>query len=131
MAASSSDVTAGDAATAVQYNNLRADALLRNVISGSYTGNDADARNITVGMKCTMVIIGYTGIQWVLIPSNTTVHPYNETSAAKAHINDVANCSIHGTDGFVVSKTNATTNVTSGSNGSGATYYYWCIGEGY
>jgi hypothetical protein len=98
------------------------------IVTGSYAGNNGADRQITVGFKCSLVIIiGYFNAslqgEWVLIPNNTQQH----NAASTYHHNDVGNCYLHATDGFWVD--NVTVGGTLDSNENGVTYYYWAISE--
>ena len=93
------------------------------VVTGSYTGNAAEtARQITTGMKCSMVVIlavaGGDKVILVIIP--------NEAISQKAAVTfDItAKCVIHATDGFTVSFNNL-----EFGNLLDQVYYYWAISE--
>jgi len=92
------------------------------IATGSYTGNDAGDRQITVGFKCSMVIFRNFTDQlevdtWVLIPN---------ASWSFAGTEATANIALHATDGFTVNIGSASPNY---GNESGETYYYWAISE--
>lgn len=139
--AESSDVAIGQQATAVQYNNLRKDVLdpslghdhtgevghgkiVRPVATGNYTGNASDNRQITVGFKCSLVIVVADGAGdlsqahvWFAIP-NLSLEIDEGASPLQLPTTDLT---LHATDGFEVDEDLA--------NETGATYYYWAISE--
>jgi len=87
------------------------------IATGSYTGNDADDRQITVGFKCSMVIVsGFTSHFWIVYGASGTIHQINDTTTLNK--TDVL---LHGTDGFVVDRINA--------NFVDNTHYYFAISE--
>jgi len=89
----------------------------RPIITGSYSGDDADDRQITTGMKCTRVCITQDGNagNWVMIPGDARS---GWTGALLA-----GGSELHATDGFTVYQT------TDAINAVGQTYRYWAIGE--
>ena len=96
------------------------------IVTGSYTGNGAAARQITTGFKCSLVKILHQistdENEWTLIPSRTIEHQYGNVG----HAEDVVKCFLHATDGFVVD--NAGAGVYT-SNRNTETYYYWAISQ--
>ncbi len=96
----------------------------KDIATGSYTGNDADDRQIATGFKCSLVIIQQGSLfNGILMPNMTIKH----WSAAAYHGVDTPNTYIHATNGFVVSKSVAAG--TIGSNENAVVYYYWAISE--
>lgn len=89
------------------------------IVTGSYTGNGGVGRQITVGFKCSRVIImddDATNLDSVsfLIPSITKIMDGG---------NIFPNNYLHAADGFVVD------NSAKWKNFNGNTYYYWAISE--
>jgi len=103
-------------ATATGYQGV-ALPTARTIATGNYTGNDGNDRQITVGFKCSMVVIlgDSESIHAVIVPSRG------------CHIDDgfifTGGTALHGTDGFVVSYT------TDTMNAAPSVYYYWAISE--
>lgn len=96
----------------------------KKVGAGSYAGNDSDDRQITVGFKCSRVIIleMASKYKWVLIPNACLLSvPANPNEDESAHI------TIHATDGFVVG--DVTAGYAKTANYTTKTYYYWAISE--
>lgn len=96
-----------------------------NIKTGSYTGNGADARQITTGFECVYVIImgetaSYTQVTWVVASAGNLcwrpgTDPVNGASNAEPYL--------HASDGFVVgdeAQVEANTNTKS--------YYYIAFG---
>lgn len=90
---------------------------IRQIATGSYTGNGVASRQITIGFLSKLVLIGQGSKQATLIPAYTQAH---DQTAAK-HYEDTVNCYIHGSDGFVISTAGINMNVNTG------TYYYFAI----
>jgi hypothetical protein len=115
------------------YIDSLADGSGPTIVSGSYTGNGGNGRQITIGFKCSHVIImgGPGGIvaDWSLIPSYTVYHEGYQTATGIQAMtyNDTSNTYLHASDGFVVSNNKAGAIV--GSNYSSGVYYYWAISE--
>ena len=88
----------------------------RTVATGSYTGNDGDDRQVTVGFKCSLVIVDNSDQgRVIMIPSvtgKTSVDTYLTGGSG-----------LHATDGFTVYQTG------DGMNKSALTHYYWAISE--
>lgn len=89
-------------------------AAAENVATGSYTGNDTDDRQITVGFKCSLVIL------------------YDVTTSSKSRIcypgvtfdkidTQKTDCLLHASDGFIVDHLDV--------NVSARNYNYWAISE--
>ncbi len=91
----------------------------RQIAVGTYSGNNGDDRQITVGFACKIVIItcNATGKTWILISQTEANNAYH-TEASPYH-QVCAGTNLHATDGFVVSTT------TDVANNTGNTYYYW------
>lgn len=90
----------------------------RIIVTGTYTGNDADNRQITTGSKCSMVIVLSNGTQdeiVVFIPNRVTM-------VADSGCAIRGTLSLHASDGFVV-------HGSTDPNASGIVYYYWAISE--
>lgn len=95
----------------------------KSIATGTYTGDGSDDRQITVGFKCSLVILQKDGTypaEWDLLPNITIEH----CSKTDYHIEQVSNVSLHATDGFIVSSTGA-----GGENPNFGTLYYWAISE--
>lgn len=95
----------------------------KSIATGSYAGDSTDGRQITVGFKCSLVIIiglDYA-VRGVMIP-NATITDTNGVD----NRDDTSSEYLHATDGFVVAYGGAG-NVPL--NVSGRTYYYWAISE--
>ena len=91
------------------------------IATGSYTGNDASARQITTGFKPSFVVIIESATLlwfWLLIPSYTL----RVTDGGAAFVDDTVETYIHATDGFVV-------DVDDANNTDPRTHYYWAISE--
>ncbi len=87
----------------------------KSISTGSYAGDNSDDRQITVGFKCSLVLIwGSTSKNAQLIPNA----PARYDAAGLA-----GGTNLHASDGFVVYST------TDSLNDSGDTYYYWAISE--
>ncbi len=99
---------------------------VRTIVTGTYTGNNGDTRQIATGMKCSMVIIigtaAQAGNQWTLIPNACVSH-----NTTPRHDNDVDRTHLHATDGFVVDKDGPIGVIAS--NDDTVVYYYWAISE--
>lgn len=91
------------------------------IASGSYTGDNAAGRQITVGFIPKLVLIeGASSCKlFTLIPSQTIGH----YDGVAYHTNPVAMVYIHAADGFVVDMGS-----NPGSNLLAAVYYYLAIG---
>lgn len=96
--------------------NLMAGAAGKSIATGSYVGDNTDDRQITVGFKCSLVIVWDASGFWFT------------TSASRACMlrgaggNGVAtDVLLHATNGFVVDQAQANYDAT--------TYYYWAISE--
>ena len=89
------------------------------IAAGSFSGNGADNRQITVGFKCSLVFVylgPFTGVNGILYA--------NVAERIDAGLHLTGGSGLHGTDGFLVSQT------TDGlNNGNPYTYYYWAISE--
>ncbi len=99
----------------------------KSIATGTYVGNGTNGRQITLGFKCSLVIImgfptGYWYSQWTLIPSKTMEHYISTTG----HYDDTADQYLHATDGFVVSAAGAGGG-GGGANCNNVTFYYWAI----
>ena len=94
----------------------------KQIATGTYTGNGAAGRQITVGFKCSCVIIqGVTNVtRHTLVPLMTVQDAID--TVTEDNVNDTVNCYLHATDGFVVSN-------VGWSNNAGLTYYYFAISE--
>lgn len=96
---------------------------------GTYTGNGGAVRQIATGFECIFVIILVAGGsmdsargQWNLVDDATIKHIVDGADPNPEHFNDVANCYLHATDGFVVDP-------TGGSNSGAVVYYYMALGK--
>ncbi len=89
------------------------------IATGTYAGNATADRQITVGFKCSMVIIAITIKQWILVGIHSTIHK----AVSTYHGNTTSPLYLHASDGFVVGETEDT------ANGNGVTFYYWAISE--
>jgi len=91
----------------------------KSIATGSYTGNGTTARQITVGFKCSLVIITRVDTlrQWFIQANSTIFHDTN----SPYHVDHSAHASLHATDGFVVEDTYC--------NYDTQTYYYWAISD--
>jgi len=90
----------------------------RKVDTGSYTGDNADNRQITTGFKCS--------IAYVKRRANTTqnmIAHANESFKWSDLTTLTGGSALHATDGFIVYKTTDNTNLTT------VTYDYWAISE--
>jgi len=87
----------------------------RNLVTGSYTGNDADDRQIPVGFHCSCVMI------WERAARSAILFPsVNVKLSTGAEL--TGGSTLHGSDGFIVFKT------TDDLNWNTDTYYYWAMG---
>ncbi|GAJ15337.1 unnamed protein product, partial [marine sediment metagenome] len=86
----------------------------KSIATGSYAGDNTDDRHISVGFKCSLVIVLYT---WdfcaVMVPGK--ISSFNSVLTGGTDFHD--------TDGFIVYQTADIMNL------QGATYYYWAISE--
>jgi len=94
------------------------------VLTGSYTGNDTEGRQITTGFKCSRVTINSVPADdergWELLPGATLIH-----NIALYHHNNLSNnVYLHASDGFVVGD-----GLFNNANRSGVAYYFWAISE--
>ncbi|MBA7671594.1 hypothetical protein ES703_79753 [subsurface metagenome] len=112
---------AGTAAIAAHAAIPNAHHIPRKILAGSYAGDDADARQITVGFKCSLVILLYSLAGWSAIPNITLLH-FRESPY---HSKQTSYVSLHASDGFVVTHSGA----EKSPNASGSTYYYWAVEE--
>jgi len=94
------------------------------IATGSYTGNDTQNRQITTGMKCSLVIVmGISqALAWFLIPATGCVAHGPTSHWDETHL------ALHATDGFVVDDRSSAAADTD-SNSSPHTYNYWAISE--
>ncbi|MBA7673053.1 hypothetical protein ES703_81241 [subsurface metagenome] len=91
------------------------------IVTGSYTGDNADNRQITIGFKPTLIFLyrpAATKSWWFIFTSMQTI---KHSLAVDGYVvwstmNDLV---IHASDGFVVDK--------NWANNIGVTYYYWAI----
>lgn len=90
----------------------------KSIATGSYTGNGADDRQITVGFKCSLVLIfaTYAITKVILIP--------NYQISIEAALEVAGGTALHATDGFTVYQTADQMN-----DDFPVTYYYWAISE--
>ncbi len=89
------------------------------IAAGTFTGNDADDRQITTGFKCSMVIVlmpGGTTTIGVLTPDESFC-----IGAAAGHCPGAS--ALHATDGFIVEQTNDNLNENT------IVIAYWAISE--
>ena len=87
--------------------------------STGYSGNDGGSRQITTGMKCTLVlIVDMTTTFWVFLYFPNV--GLTMTDSGGAFTDEVSTNYLHASNGFVVE---------TGNNISPRTYYYWAIGE--
>lgn len=96
----------------------------RTIVTGNYTGTGGvSARQITTGMKCTLVVIMAGGNelhrQCVVLPGYSVGHQY---TTSPGHTGLASNVYLHASDGFVVGKGSA-----DAMNVSGQIYRYWAI----
>ncbi len=102
------------------------------VATSSYTGDGSSGRQITVGFKCSLVIIigPYDGAEqeWTLVPGRTNSHSYGTSPWHRLQAGGTGGTYvyIHATDGFVVDIL-AIDGTTRGPNYSGSVYYYTAI----
>ncbi len=91
----------------------------KEIAEGSYIG-DETARDISVGFKCSLVIIldsaTYHSIAFVIPDESTSI-------TNVAHYGD--ELVLHATDGFTLESGSELFNM----NVSGSVYYYWAISE--
>ena len=92
------------------------------VTEGSYTGNTGALRQITVGFKCSLVLIQKSARTWTLIRNVSACnHHYNTTPF---HVDRSAQgLQLHATDGFVVDSDD------NGANGNALGYGYWAVSQ--
>ena len=92
------------------------------VISGSYTGDGGNDRQITTGFKCGCVII-IRQDQAFLWVSNSVAMSYKQqgVSAAAVYTTNEDTVLLHATDGFIVDDGIDSVNV------SAKIYHYWAI----
>lgn len=95
--------------------------LARAIATGTYTGNDADGRQIAVGFKCSLVIVqASVATRGIMVPGRTL------TDAGTQHnINETAIQYLHATNGFVVERSTATVSL----NVAAQVYEYYAIAE--
>ena len=119
------DGTSGKVLTAQGVGADPAYATGKSIVTGSYTGNGSDtARQITTGMKCSLVVIirasDLTYSACFIIPNICE----GSRMDATAHYRLSDYVYLHATDGFVVADGgNLAMNVNL------ETYYYWAISE--
>ncbi|MBA7661274.1 hypothetical protein ES703_69289 [subsurface metagenome] len=117
-------VTAGIATHADLPNVHHTPPTTRTIITGSYSGDATDGRQVATGMKCSLVIIHRSDqpFSWTIIPTVCQVHgpstPY--------HCYTVIGIYLHATDGFVI---DSTSRCGAGANVTDKVYYYWAISE--
>jgi len=92
----------------------------RTIATGTYTGDGTDDRQITVGFKCSFVVLqgrttGEPPNRWTIIPNKTV----RDTSGS--HNTATVDALLHATNGFVVDELMANINAQP--------YYYWAISE--
>lgn len=99
----------------------------KSIITGTYVGDDAASRQITVGFKCSMVILHCESddVFAVIIPSSLVAHGVN----TPYHDGAIGAGVLHATDGFTVTTTAVTVWGTRTLNGDGRNYQYWAISE--
>ena len=85
------------------------------IATGNYAGNNANDRQIAVGFKCSMVLVGRSAntMNWRLLPNDPRLLLTGAILAGGSQL--------HATDGFTVYETTDLFNTT------GSTYYYWAI----
>jgi len=88
------------------------------IATGSYVGDATAGFQVSVGFKCSMVIISQLHTNYILIPNSGIQHVL-----AGGHTDRTANLYLHAADGFQTG-----TGVTA-ANLNGATHYYWAISE--
>lgn len=94
--------------------------IARTIATGTYTGDDAVSRQITVGFKCSLILLWNStdateaGV-WVVIPNACWRFD---------GVSHTANIVLHATDGFTVSH-----NAADQGNDLNDVYYYWAISE--
>ena len=91
--------------------------------TGSYTGDGGATRQITVGFKCSLVIIQKSARNWFLMGGGVTAanHHYNTTPF---HVERSGQgVALHATDGFIVDTDD------NGANAAANGYEYWAISE--
>jgi len=85
------------------------------IVAGSYVGDGSDNRQITVGFKCSLVLVqaAIFGVYCRICYPNMTYNPIDGL--------EQTDCLLHGSDGFIVDE--AAINYVSN------TYYYWAVSE--
>lgn len=92
----------------------------RTIATGNYTGDNADDRQVTVGFKCSLVIVHTIATPRFFMAYQTATHNLYLGEPATIQVDSV-DCILHATDGFVVDRFWA--------NDGGEVYYYWAISE--
>jgi len=90
----------------------------KTIVSGSFTGDGTNNRQITTGFQCSMAVImgPLAANRGIMIP--------NAGSSLDDGVPFASGSQLHATDGFIVSAAGPDLlNVTSD------TYYYWAISE--
>ncbi len=88
----------------------------KEIVTGSFAGDDGDNRQITTGFKCSLVIATADGaFGSILIP--------NQANRIADNIVLTGGTQLHATDGFSVYQTG------DNMNAAGKTYYWWAISE--
>ena len=111
---------AADESKRITVTNLMAAADGTTIVTGNYTGNNTNGRQITLGFVPTLVIVmKNTSIfsRAIMIPGKTIGDHISGDNLDWTAFNY-----IHATDGFVVENTNSDLNTNA------VTYYYWAIG---
>lgn len=92
--------------------------------SGTFTGNDADNRQVTTGFKCNLVIIHATNdpTRTGYLISSTVTRNLRHLDAGAYHT-VLAGSNLHASDGFVVSKT------SDELNWNAVVYSYFAMGQ--
>lgn len=87
----------------------------KEIATGSYSGNDADNRQIATGFKCSLVLLARSDVLTRCRICYPSITYQVDTGTAKT------DCLLHATDGFVVDRV--------AMNETTRTFYYWAISE--